>query len=82
MKTAELASIRRVYAYLGMRTEINPDDVIDSYGITELRVEDLRAVLAALRGAPDSDAAAEPFTADEVRAEEALDAYMAGDPNA
>lgn len=29
-----------------------------------------------------SAAAAEPFTADEVRAEEALDAYMAGDPNA
>lgn len=51
MKTTERASVQRVYAYLGTRTEINPDDVIDSYGSTELRVEDLRAVLAALRGA-------------------------------
>jgi hypothetical protein len=38
----------------------------------------IRDIEAAIAGR----AAAEPFTAEERRAEDALDAYMAGDPNA
>jgi hypothetical protein len=52
MTTTEQARITRVYTYLSQRTQVNSDDVIDDYGNgCELRVEDLRAVLAALRAA-------------------------------
>lgn len=43
---------------------------------------DARHALALELHARRNEMAAELFTADEVRAEEALDAYMAGDPNA